>query len=66
MLPWVLVGYAVFVAMLAWRLVNVVVNSADAEHRRSAVRALTIVWGSGSISAGMLVWMIRLHELGAQ
>ena len=65
MLAWLFVGYALFSAALAWRLVSVVVHSTDAEHRRSAVTALTMVWGSGSIGAGMLALAIRLHELGA-
>jgi hypothetical protein len=65
MLLSVLVAYGLFSALLAWRLVNVVVSSTDADHRRSAVTALTMVWGSGSIGAGMLAVAIRLHELGA-
>jgi hypothetical protein len=65
MLLSVLAGYGLFSALLAWRLVNVVVSSTDADHRRSAVTALAMVWGSGSIGAGMLAVAIRLHELGA-
>jgi len=64
MLVWVLVGYACFTAALAWRLVGVVVTSGDAEHRRSAIAALTMVWGSGSIGAAALAFTVRLHELG--
>lgn len=64
MLVWVLLGYALFSAVLAWRLVGVVVSSGDGEHRRSAIAALTVVWGSGSIGAGALALTVRLHELG--
>jgi hypothetical protein len=55
-------GYAVFSATLAWRLVNVVVRSTDAEQRRSAVTMFAMVWGSGSLGAAGVA--IKLHELG--
>lgn len=64
MLIWVLVWYACFSAVLAWRLVSVVVTSRDAEHRRSAIAALAMVWGSGSVGAGALAMTVKLHELG--
>jgi hypothetical protein len=54
----------VFSAALAWRLVNVVAHSADKEQRRSAVTMFGMVWGTGSLGAGVLGVSPKLHELG--
>jgi hypothetical protein len=60
-----LAGYAAFSAVLAWRLVNVVVHSPDDAHRQSAIRMFTTVWSSASLAAGLVAAVVKLHEIGA-
>lgn len=65
MWEWIIGAYAAYSAILAWRLVSVVVHSDDEQHRRSAIRMFTTVWGSSSLASGLVAAAVKLHEIGA-
>ncbi|MFE2758155.1 hypothetical protein ACFXGA_39775 [Actinosynnema sp. NPDC059335] len=64
MLGLIVVGYAVFSAILGWRLVTVVTTSADAKRRADAIRMFGYVWGSGTLGAGLVGVVAIMYRLG--
>jgi len=64
MLGWLIGGYAVVSAVLGWRLVGVVVNCADADQRKDAIKMFGYTWGGGTVGTGLIAGAVRLHELG--
>jgi len=63
MLLIILVAYVVFSAVLAWRLVNVIVHSTDAAHRQAAIATLGKVWGTGTVCSAIVLTLTQIYQL---
>jgi hypothetical protein len=60
-LPWFLVGYAVFIAVLVASAVRVALTGANKARQEMAYRVLKLIWGSGTVSALIAA---AIHLLG--
>ena len=63
MWPWILLGYAVFVALLLGAAVFVALFGKDAEHRASGYRVLKLIWFGVTGPGGVAAVIIKLNEI---
>lgn len=60
---WLMIGYAIFVGLIAGCAALSAIFLRDEKQRKDAIIVLKIIWGTGTVSAlGVLV--MRLHEAG--
>jgi hypothetical protein len=64
MWPWILGGYAVFVAVLIGAAVFVALFGKDESHRSAGYKVLKLIWFGVTGPGGVAALILKLHEIG--
>lgn len=64
MWPWILAGYAVFVAVLIGAAVFVALFGGDENHRSAGYKVLKLIWFGVTGPSGLIACILKLHEIG--
>lgn len=64
MWPWILVGYAVFVAVVIGAAVFVALFGKDEDHRSAGYKVLKLIWFGVTGPVGVAVLVLKLNEIG--
>jgi hypothetical protein len=64
MWPWILGGYAVFVAVLLGAAVFVALFGRDSDHRAAGYKVLKLIWFGVTGPGGAAALIVKLNEIG--
>jgi hypothetical protein len=64
MWPWILVGYAMFIAVLVGAAVFVALFGSDENRRSAGYKVLKLIWFGVPGPGGVVACILKFHEIG--